>query len=73
MTKIHIYQYLPGDYFFIVERDSKNGIIDSNGKSVIELKYDSISRINETDILQMETNKNIALYNLKYERNSKYG
>ena len=42
----------------------KSGIIDSNGKSVIELKYDSISRINETDILQMETNKNIALYNL---------
>lgn len=56
-------EYLPGDYF-IVERDSKNGIIDSNGKSVIELKYDSISKINETDILQMETNKNIALYNL---------
>ena len=56
-------EYLPGDYF-IVERDSKNGIIDSNGKSVIELKYDSMSRINETDILQMETNKNIALYNL---------
>lgn len=56
-------EYLPGDYF-IVERDSKSGIIDSNGKSVIELKYDSISRINETDILQMETNKNIALYNL---------
>lgn len=56
-------EYLPRDYF-IVERDSKSGIIDSNGKSVIELKYDSISRINETDILQMETNKNIALYNL---------
>lgn len=56
-------EYLPGDYF-IVECDSKSGIIDSNGKSVIELKYDSISRINETDILQMETNKNIALYNL---------
>ena len=56
-------EYLPGDYF-IVERDSKSVIIDSNGKSVIELKYDSISRINETDILQMETNKNIALYNL---------
>ena len=56
-------EYLPGDYF-IVERDSKSGIIDSNGKSVIELKYDSISRINETDILQMEKDKNIALYNL---------
>lgn len=56
-------EYLLGDYF-IVERDSKSGIIDSNGKSVIELKYDSISRINETDILQMEKDKNIALYNL---------
>ena len=56
-------EYLPGDYF-IVERDSKSGIIDSNGKSVIELKYDSISRINERDILQMEKDRNIALYNL---------
>lgn len=56
-------EYLPGDYF-IVERDSKSGIIDFNGKSVIELKYDSISRINETDILQMETDQNITLYNL---------
>ena len=56
-------EYLPGDYF-IVERDSKSGIIDSNGKSVIELKYDSIFRINETNILQVEINKNITLYNL---------
>ena len=56
-------EYLLGDYF-IVERDSKSGIINSNGKSIIELKYDSISRINETDILQMETDKNITLYNL---------
>ena len=56
-------EYLPGDYF-IVERDSKSGIINSNGKTIIELKYDSISRINETDILQMETDKNITLYNL---------
>ena len=56
-------EYLLGDYF-IVERDSKSGIINSNGKSIIELKYDSISRINETDILQMEKDRNIALYNL---------
>lgn len=56
-------EYLSGDYF-IVERDSKSGIIDFNGKSVIELKYDSISRINETDILQMETDQNITLYNI---------
>ena len=60
-------EYLPGDYF-IVARDSKNGVVDINGKSVIELKYDSISRINETNILQEETNKSIELYNLNMKK-----
>lgn len=60
-------EYLPGD-FFIVARDSKNGVVDINGKSVIELKYDSISRINETNILQAETNKSIELYNLNMKK-----
>ena len=60
-------EYLPGDYF-IVARDSKNGVVDINGKSVIELKYDSISRINETNILQAETNKKIELYNLNMKK-----
>ena len=60
-------EYLPGDYF-IVSRDSKNGVVDINGKSVIELKYDSISRINETNILQAETNKSIELYNLNMKK-----
>ena len=56
-----------GDYF-IVARDSKNGVVDINGKSVIELKYDSISRNNETNILQAETNKSIELYNLNMKK-----
>lgn len=60
-------EYLPGDYF-IVARDSKNGVVDINGKSVIELKYDSISRINETNILQAEINKSIELYNLNMKK-----
>ena len=60
-------EYLPGDYF-IVARDSKNGVVDINGKSVIELKYDSISRINETNILQAETSKSIELYNLNMKK-----
>ena len=60
-------EYLPGDCF-IVARDSKNGVVDINGKSVIELKYDSISRINETNILQAETNKSIELYNLNMKK-----
>ena len=60
-------EYLPGDYF-IVARDSKNGVVDINGKSVIELKYDSISRINETNILQAKTNKSIELYNLNMKK-----
>ncbi len=60
-------EYLFENYF-IVTRDYKNGIIDSNGQSVIELKYDNISRINDTDILRMETNQTIELYDLNMKK-----
>jgi len=56
-------EYLPGDYF-IVAKDGKNGIIDISGKSVVELAYTSIFRLNDTDILQAEMieTKTIDLY-----------
>lgn len=56
-------EYLYNDYF-IVTRDSKCGIITSNGKSVLELKYDNIYKINNTEILSMELDNKIELYNL---------
>lgn len=56
-------EYLPGDYF-IVAKDGKNGVIDVSGKSVIDLAYTSIFRLNDTDILQAEKieTKTIDLY-----------
>ena len=60
-------EYLFGDYF-IVARDYKNGIIDAKGQSVIELKYDNITRINDTDILRMESNQMIELYDFDMKK-----
>lgn len=54
-------EYLFDDYF-IVTRDLKNGIIDSSGKSIIELKYDNIFLMNDTDIVIMELNETTELY-----------
>lgn len=56
-------EYLPGDYF-IVAKDGKNGVIDISGKSVVDLAYTSIFRLNDTEILQAEKieTKTIDLY-----------
>lgn len=56
-------EYLPGDYF-IVAKDGKNGIIDISGKSVVDLAYTSIFRLNDTQIFQAEkiATKTIDLY-----------
>lgn len=56
-------EYLPGDYF-IVARDGKNGVIDISGKSVIDLAYTSIFKLNDTQLLQAEKidTKTIDLY-----------
>ena len=57
-------EYLPGDYF-IVARDGKNGVINASGKSVIELKYTSIFKLNDTNLLQAEISSThtVDLYN----------
>lgn len=62
-------EYLPGNYF-IVARDGKNGVIDSTGKLVIDLKYTSIFRLNDTNILQAEIaeDKTIELYNFNMQK-----
>lgn len=56
-------EYLSGDYF-IVAKDGKNGIINISGKSVVDLVYTSIFRLNDTQILQAEKieTKTIDLY-----------
>lgn len=60
-------EYLFGEYF-IVSRDHKTGIIDVKGQSVIELKYDDISRINDTDILFMDVSNTVELYNTNMQK-----
>ena len=58
-------EYLPGNYF-IVPKDGKNGIINSKGDIVVELKYTSIFRFNDTNLLQAEIidSKTIELYTI---------
>ena len=62
-------EYLPGNYF-IAAKDGKNGIIDITGKEVVEPKYTSIFRFNDTNLLQAEitNSKTIELYNMKMQK-----
>ncbi len=64
--------YLPGNYF-IVSKDGKNGIVDHTGKIVLEMKYTSIFRFNDTNLVQAEiaNTKTIELYNLKIQQVAK--
>lgn len=53
------------DEYFIVYKDGKNGIIDLSGKSIADLKYNSIFKIAGTEIIQANINNtnNITLLN----------
>ena len=61
--------YLPGSYF-IVAKDGKNGIINSKGEVIVEIKYTSIFKFNDTNLIQAEIadTKTIELYNMKIEK-----
>lgn len=61
-------EYAYGDYF-IVTKDNKVGIIDSNGNQKINLIYNIIQKIENTEVLQAITLNNITeLYNNKLEK-----
>ncbi len=62
-------EYLPNDYF-IVAREGKNGIIDSTGKFIVDLKYTSIFSFNDTHLIEAEITdtQTIELYNTKMEK-----
>lgn len=53
------------DDYFIIYKNGKNGIIDLSGKSIADLKYNSIFKISGTEIVQANTNStnNITLLN----------
>lgn len=45
-------QYLYDNYFIVANEDGKLGIIDNNEKEKIEIKYNSIQKIEGTNIIQ---------------------
>ena len=53
------------DDYFIIYKNGKNGIIDLSGKSIADLKYNSIFKISGTAIVQANINStnNITLLN----------
>lgn len=53
------------DDYFIIYKNGKNGIIDLSGKSIADLKYNSIFKVSGTEIVQANTNStnNITLLN----------
>ena len=53
------------DDYFIIYKNGKNGIIDLSGKSIADLKYNSIFKISGTEIVQANINStnNITLLN----------
>ena len=63
----NIYTYIEHikDDYFIIYKNGKNGIIDLSGKSIADLKYNSIFKVSGTEIVQANTNNtnNITLLN----------
>ena len=64
-TKYNYIEYLFDDYFIASSENGKLGIIDDKESQKVELKYDSIQRIQETNMIQATiTSTNITeLYN----------
>ena len=66
-------EYAFGDYFIVVDKDEKYGVIDGNGKEYIAIKYDLIQKIKEKNILQISSRKNkeTIMYSWKMEEVTK--
>ena len=64
-TKYNYIEYLFDDYFIASSENGKLGIIDDKESQKVELKYDSVQRIQETNMIQATiTSTNITeLYN----------
>lgn len=63
-------EYLYENYFIAANTEGKLGVIDINGKQAIELKYDSIQKVQGTNIVQAsETQEqNVVIYSNKMEK-----
>ena len=63
-------EYAYGDYFIVENKEEKYGIIDANGKIILETKYDLIQKIKDKNIIQIlsRKNNNIKIYSSKMEK-----
>ena len=62
-------EYAFGEYFIVENKDEKYGVINANGREILEIKYDLIQKIRNKNILQISSRKNdkITLYSSKLE------
>ena len=78
-------QYLYENYFIVADENGKLGIIDENEKNIVEIKYNSIQKIegtnmiqtldnstNTTEIYSKDMKKICEIQNATIERNKKY-
>ena len=57
-------EYIFKDYFIAKDDNGKMGIINANGKTILNFKYSLIQKIKETNLLQVLDNKsNTHIYN----------
>ena len=62
-------EYAFGDYFIVENKEEKYGVINANGREILDIKYDLIQKIRNKNILQISSRKNdkITLYSAKLE------
>jgi len=62
-------EYAFGDYFIVEGKDEKYGVINANGRTFIDAKYDLIQKIRNKNILQISSRKNnkITVYSSNLE------
>lgn len=68
----NIYSYIEyafGDYFIVENKDEKYGIINADGREILDIKYDLIQRIRNKNMLQLSSRKNekTTIYSSKLE------
>jgi len=63
-NKYRSLEYLHGEYFIAINENRKMGVINKEGKSTIELKYDQISKIEDSNLIKAVKNEDeqIDLY-----------
>ena len=55
-------EYLYENYFIVSNENGKLGVVDDNEKIKIEIKYDSLQRIEGTDLIQITLEQNTQIY-----------